>query len=82
MQMATGDSVSVLDEKESIVVYLNTGNVDENGKAVIDRATINGISPSAQEQAKYDFAYNLAGLTSKTVDGINLRNYVELGPIG
>ncbi len=79
--MAAGDTVSELDKTQSIVVYLNTGNLDSNGKPIIDRATINGVSPTAQEQDKYDFAYTLAGLTSKTVDGIVVRTNTDLGPI-
>lgn len=79
--MSTGDTVTELDKKESVVIYLNTGNVDANGKPIIDRTTINGVNPDAQEQDKYDFAYAIAGLTSKTVDGIDVRTNISLGPI-
>ena len=79
--MAVGDTVSELDKFQSIVLYLNTGQVDANGKAIIDHVTINGVNPTAQEQDMYDFAYTLAGLTSKIVEGINVRTATELGPI-
>lgn len=79
--MAAGDTVTELDKKESIVIYLNTGNLDANGKPIINRATVNGVNPQAQEQDKYDFAYALAGLTSKTVEGVDVRTNTSLGPI-
>lgn len=79
--MAAGDTVNELGKSQSLVIYLNTGEVDSNGKPIINRATINSVNPEAQEQDKYDFAYALAGLTSKTVDGINVRTNTSLGPI-
>ncbi len=79
--MAAGDTVSELDKTQALVVSLNTGQTDANGKAIIDHVTINGVSPAAQEQDKYDFAYELAGLTSKTVDAIDVRTATQLGPI-
>ena len=79
--MAAGDTVSELDKSQSIVLYLNTGQVDANGKAIIDHATVNGVSATAKEQDMYDFAYTLAGLTSKAVEGIDVRTYTQLGPI-
>ena len=80
--MAAGDAVTELGKKESLMIYLNTGQVDQNGKPILTRVTVNGVNPSAQEQAKYDFAYALAGLTSKSVEGVNVRTTTELGPIG
>ncbi len=79
--MAKGDSVTELGKNETLTIYLNTGQTDQNGKPILARVTVNGLNPSAQEQAKYDFAYGLAGLTSKSVEGINLRTTTELGPI-
>ncbi len=80
--MAAGDTVTELGKAQSIVIYLNTGSTDADGKPIIDRVTVNNVNPSAQEQAKYDFAYALAGLTSKTVEGIDVRTTTELGPVG
>jgi hypothetical protein len=79
--MAAGDTVSELGKTQSVVLYLNTGQVDAKGNPIIKRTTVNGINPAVAEQAKYDFAYALAGLTSKSVEGIDVRTVTELGPI-
>jgi uncharacterized protein YlbG (UPF0298 family) len=79
--MAAGDTVSELGKTQSVVLYLNTGQVDAKGNQIIKRTTVNGINPAVAEQAKYDFAYALAGLTSKSVEGIDVRTVTELGPI-
>ncbi len=79
--MAAGDTVTELDKSRSIVLYLNTGTTDANGKAIVDHTTINGIDVNATEQNMYDFAYTLGGLTSKSVDDIDVRETTELGPI-
>ncbi len=79
--MAAGDTVSELDKTQALVLYLNTGQVDTNGKPIIDHVTVGGINTAAAEQDKYDFAYTLSALTSKTVEGIDIREVTSLGPI-
>ncbi len=79
--MAAGDTVKELGKREALTIYLNTGQTDQNGNPILARVTVNGVNPSAQEQAKYDFAYALASLTDKSVEDIRVRTITQLGPI-
>jgi hypothetical protein len=81
MKMAVGDAVTELGKSESLMIYLNTGQTDQNGNPILTRTTINGINPAVEEQAKYDFAYALASLTAKSVEDIRVRTTTQLGPI-
>ncbi len=79
--MASGDTVQEISKAEVLVLTLNTGKTNENGKPIVRRVNVSGISPAAQEQAKYDMAYSLAALTSQSVEGIRVRRVTDLGPI-